>query len=94
MKAYVAMAMVLMFLTPAFAAKNLIRDYRKLDKKLRKDPNITEVQIDYVVHVGGAGEDMFTVYVKDCYNKVSLHRIPTWYKGTEVRLHCTVPATP
>ena len=93
MKAYVAAAVVLLFLTPAFAAKNIMKDCRKLDKKLRKDPNVTVVQADVLTDTKGS-YNVLTVYVKDCYDKTSLHRIPTWYKGTEVRLHCTVPATP
>jgi len=87
MKAYVIAVMVLLFLAPVFAAKN-IHDCWKLDKKLHKDPNVIKVQEDYVVQ-GDKAYDVFTVYVKDCYNKESLHRIPTWYKSTEVRIHCS-----
>lgn len=94
MKAYVAAALVLLFLTPAFAGKNVVHDAWKLDKKLRKDPNIVKVQEDYITVGDGRWTDVFTVYVKNCYDKESMHRIPTWYKGTEVRIHCTVPAHP
>jgi hypothetical protein len=91
MKAYFAAALVLLFITPAFAARNVISDCRKLDKKLRKDPNVVKVQENYIVR-GNTGYDEFEVYVKNCYDKESLHRIPTWYKNTEVRVHCQVPA--
>ena len=72
---------------PLFASRNIVHDAWKLQKKLRKDPNVEKVVESYIVRSNG-GYDEFEVYVIDCYNHESLHRIPTYYKGTPVRIHC------
>ncbi len=87
MKRVLLALMLLACMTPAFAGKNVIHDAWKLQKKLRKDPNVEKVVESYIDR-GDSGYDEFEVYVTNCYNHESLHRIPAWYKGTQIRIHC------
>ncbi len=88
MRKLTTVLLFLTLLTPAFVGNLSL----KLDKKLRKDPNVIKVVTEHVDLLGPDSYDALTVYVQSCYNRPSMHRIPTVYKNTPVRIHCIVPA--
>jgi len=88
--AWLLVVALTLLVSPLFAARNVVHDAWKLDRKLRKDSNVIKVVDSYVDRGDGSSYDVFIVYVHNCYDHGS-KRIPTWYKNVQVVVHCEQP---